>query len=148
MACTAAGGASGETLKNISSWDKALLLTRAALDKKACDLVVLEVREHTSIADYFIVCSGRSDRQVQSIAQGLENDAAEEAIKPFAVEGTQRGHWVLMDFSDVIVHIFYEPVRKFYDLDGLWGHAPPAKLPDAYAKLIEQFQIADERLSW
>lgn len=136
-----------KTLKDISSWDKALLLTRAALEKKACDLVVLDVHEHTSIADYFIVCSGRSDRQVQSIAQGLEDDAAEKGIKPFAVEGAQRGHWVLMDFSDVIVHVFYQPVRQFYDLDGLWGHAPRAKLPDAYAKLIEQFQIADERLT-
>lgn len=134
-------------MKDISSLDKALLLTRAALEKKACDLVVLDVHEHTSIADYFIVCSGRSDRQVQSIAQGLEDDAAEEGIKPFAVEGTQRGHWVLMDFSDVIVHIFYQPVRQFYDLDGLWGHAPRAQLPEAYVKLIEQFQIADERLS-
>jgi ribosome-associated protein len=132
-------------LKEPSSWEKALLLTGAALDKKACDLVVLDVHEHTSIADYFILCSGRSDRQVQSIAQGLEDDAAEAGTKPFAVEGTQRGHWVLMDFSDVIVHVFYEPVRKFYDLDGLWGHAPRAKLPDAIAKLIEQFQIADER---
>ena len=124
-----------------------MLLTRAALDRKACDLVVLEVREHTSIADYFIVCSGRSDRQVQSIAQGLEEDGGDEGFKPFAVEGTQRGHWVLIDFSDVIVHIFYEPVRQFYDLDGLWGHAPRAKLPDAYAKLIEQFQTGDERIS-
>jgi ribosome-associated protein len=134
-------------LKEISSWQKVLLLTRAALDKKACDLVVLDVREHTSIADYFIVCSGRSDRQVQSIAQGLEENAAEEGIKPFAIEGTQRGHWVLMDFSDVIVHVFYQPVREFYDLDGLWGHAPRARLPDAYVKLIEQFQIADDRAS-
>jgi ribosome-associated protein len=134
-------------LKEISSWQKVLLLTRAALDKKACDLVVLDVREHTSIADYFIVCSGRSDRQVQSIAQGLEENAAEEGIKPFAIEGTQRGHWVLMDFSDVIVHVFYQPVREFYDLDGLWGHAPRARLPEAYVKLIEQFQIADDRAS-
>ena len=123
------------------------MLTRGALDRKACDLVVLDVHKHTSIADYFIVCSGRSDRQVQSIAQGLEEDGIEEGFKPFAVEGTQRGHWVLMDFSDVIVHIFYEPVRQFYDLDGLWGHAPKAKLPAAYAKLIEQFQTADDRLS-
>jgi len=131
-------------LKEISSWDKALLLARAALDKKACDLVVLDVREQTSIADYFILCSGRSDRQVQSIAQGLEEDAAEEGIRPYAVEGAQRGHWVLMDFSDVIAHVFYQPVRKFYDLDGLWGHAPRAQLPDSYMKLIEQFQITEE----
>ena len=131
----------------ISSWDKALLLTRLALEKKAYDLVVLDVHALTSMADYFILCSGRSDRQVQSIAQGLEENAADDGVKPYAVEGTQRGHWVLMDFSDVIVHVFYEPVREFYDLDGLWGHAPRAALPDAYAKLIEQFQIGNEQLS-
>jgi ribosome-associated protein len=132
------------TLAEKSSWETTLLLTRYALDKKACDLVVLDVREHTSIADYFILCSGRSDRQVQSIAQGLQDGAAEKGFKPFAVEGTQRGHWVLMDFSDVIVHIFYEPVRQFYDLDGLWGHAPRARLPETVAQLAGQFQIANE----
>ena len=99
------------------------------------------------MADYFIVCSGRSDRQVQSIAQGLQGEGAEEGVKPFAVEGTQRGHWVLMDFSDVIVHIFYEPVRVFYDLDGLLGDAPKARLPESYAKLAGQFQIANEQHS-
>jgi ribosome-associated protein len=135
------------TLAEISSWEKALLLTRFALDKKACDLVVLDVHEHTSIADYFIVCSGRSDRQVQSIAQGIEENAAEEGFKPFAAEGTQRGHWALIDFSDVIVHVFYEPVREFYDLDGLWGHAPKAKLPEPVAELIGQFQIGNDSLS-
>ena len=127
-----------------SSWEKALLLTGFALDRKACDLVVLDVHDHTSIADYFIVCSGRSDRQVQSIAQGIEENAADAGIKPFAVEGTQRGHWALLDFSDVIVHIFYEPLREFYDLDGLWGHAPKAVLPDPVARLADQFQIANE----
>jgi ribosome-associated protein len=136
-----------KTLAEISSWEKALLLTRFALDKKACDLVVLDVHEQTSIADYFIVCSGRSDRQVQSIAQGIEENAAEEGFKPFAAEGTQRGHWALIDFSDVIVHVFYEPVREFYDLDGLWGHAPKAKLPEPVAKLVGQFQIGNEPLS-
>ncbi len=107
----------------------------------------MEVREFTSIADYFIICSGRSDRQVQSIAQGLEENSAQVDIKPFAVEGASRGHWVLMDFSDVIVHIFYEPVRKFYDLEGLWGHAPRVELPEPYSKLVDQFQIVNERLS-
>lgn len=134
-------------MAEMSSWEKALLLTRFALDKKACDLVVLDVHKLTSIADYFIVCSGRSDRQVQSIAQGLEENAVDEGIKPFAVEGVQRGHWVLMDFSDVIVHVFYEPVRGFYDLDGLWGDAPRAELPEAYANLVGQFQIANEQFS-
>jgi ribosome-associated protein len=132
------------TLAEKSSWEKALLLTRFALDKKACDLVVLDVHDHTSIADYFIVCSGRSDRQVQSIAQGIEEGAAEAGFKPFAMEGTQRGHWALIDFSDVIVHVFYEPVRGFYDLDGLWSHAPKAELPESFAKLVDQFQIANE----
>lgn len=135
------------TLAEISSWEKVLLLTRFALDKKACDLVVLDVHEHTSIADYFVLCSGRSDRQVQSIAQGIAENAAEEGFKPFAAEGTQRGHWALIDFSDVIVHVFYEPVREFYDLDGLWGHAPKAKLPEPVAKLVGQFQIDNESLS-
>jgi ribosome-associated protein len=121
-----------------NSWEKTLVLVAAALDKKASNLSVLCVREMTSIADYFIICSGRSDRQVQSIAQGIEESSLAMGIKPFAVEGAGRGHWVLMDFSDVIVHIFYEPVREFYDLDGLWGDAPRAELPEPYAKLAGQ----------
>lgn len=136
-----------KTLAEIGSWDKTLLLTRFALDKKACDLVVLDVREQTSIADYFILCSGRSDRQVQSIVQGIEENAAEEGIRSYAVEGAQRGHWALIDFSDVIVHVFYEPVREFYDLDGLWGHAPRAKLPEPVAQLVGQFQITNDSLA-
>ena len=134
-------------MEEASSWDKTLLLTRLALEKKACDLVVMDVRGLTSIADFFVICSGRSDRQVQSIAQGLEENCAKHGVKPFAVEGASRGHWVLMDFSDVIVHIFYEPVRRFYDLDELWGHAPRAELPDSYSQLIDQFQIAGEQVS-
>jgi ribosome-associated protein len=134
-------------LSEISSWDKTLLLTRFALDKKACDLVVLDVRGETSIADYFILCSGRSDRQVQSIVQGIEENAGREGIRPYAVEGAQRGHWALIDFSDVIVHVFYEPVREFYDLDGLWGHAPRARLPDSVEQLVGQFRIDNESLA-
>ena len=131
----------------ISSWDKVLLLTRFALEKKARDLVVLEVRELTSIADYFIICSGSSDRQVQSIAQGIAENLSEAGHSLLSMEGANRGHWVLMDFSDVIVHIFYEPVREFYDLDGLWGHAPRVELPEPYSTLVDQFQAADHPLS-
>lgn len=124
--------------------EKALRFCGYALEKKAVDLVLLEVSELTSIADYFIICSGRSDRQVQSIAQGIEEGARSDGERVLAVEGVGRGHWVLMDFSDVVVHVFYEPMRKFYDLDGLWDQAPRVQLPEAYSKLAEQFQSADE----
>ena len=134
-------------MAGISSWDKLLLLTRAALEKKACDLVAMDFRERTSIADYFIICSGRSDRQVRSIAQGVEEALRQAGIASRSVEGAGRGHWVLMDFSDVVVHIFYEPVRQFYDLDGLWGHAPRVELPEPYSRLVDQFQIASNQLS-
>jgi ribosome-associated protein len=134
-------------LTDISSWEKTLLLARFALEKKACDLVVMKVRELTSIADYFIICSGRSDRQVQSIAQGIAENLSTADFAPLSVEGANRGHWVLMDFSDVIVHIFYEPVREFYDLDGLWGDAPRIELPEPYSTLVDQFQTADHQLS-
>jgi ribosome-associated protein len=134
-------------LAAISSWDKALLLTRFALEKKARDLVVMEVRDVTSIADYFIICSGSSDRQVQSIAQGIEENLSATGQPPLSVEGVHRGHWVLMDFSDVIVHVFYEPVREFYDLEGLWGHAPRVELPEPYSTLVDQFQAAEHPLS-
>lgn len=131
----------------ISSWDKALLLTRFALEKKARDLVVMDVRDVTSIADYFIICSGSSDRQVQSIAQGIDENLSAVGHRPLSVEGVHRGHWVLMDFSDVIVHIFYEPVREFYDLEGLWSHAPRVELPEPYSTLVDQFQAAEHPLS-
>ena len=125
----------------IESGEKALLISRFALDKKAYDLVLLEVSEVTFIADYFIICSGRSDRQVQSIAQGIEEYLGKEGITPFSVEGQTRGQWVLMDFSDVIVHIFYQPVREFYDLEGLWSHAPRVNLPEPYSTLVNQFRL-------
>lgn len=119
--------------------EKALLLCGLALEKKAQDLALLEVGELTTIADYFIICSGRSDRHVQSIAEGIKEDGRSRGLRPLASEGTARGQWVLMDFSDVLVHVFYEPVRRFYDLDGLWASAAAVELPEPYATLAAQF---------
>ncbi len=131
----------------MESWERALLLSRYALEKKAYDLVLIEVSEVTSIADYFIICSGRSDRQVQSIAQGLQENLGKMGISSRSIEGLNRGHWVLMDFSDVIVHVFYQPIREFYDLEGLWAHAPRVELPEPYSSLANQFRIRSESLS-
>ena len=120
--------------------EKALRLCGFALEKKAQDLALLEVGGLTTIAEYFIICSGRSDRHVQSIAEGIREDGRSHGLRPLSSEGNARGQWVLMDFSEVLVHIFYEPVRRVYDLDGLWGGGAAAvELPEPYATLAGQF---------
>ncbi len=96
---------------------------KAVMGKKAEHLVVLDVREMTSVADAFIICSGRSNRQVQAIAEYIQTDLKKQRKKPLSVEGVTEGHWALLDYGDVIIHIFYEPVRLFYDLEGLWMDA-------------------------
>jgi ribosome-associated protein len=101
--------------------DKSLYLyIQAVLGKKAIDLVVLDVRKLSSIADVFIICSGRSNRQVMAIAEHIQVDLKKHGITPLSVEGKKEGHWVLLDYGHVIIHVFYEPVRSFYDLEGLW----------------------------
>lgn len=117
---------------SMTSWDKALLCTRLALDKKAYDLVVLDVRELTTVADFFVICSGRSDTQVQAIARSIQEALDAGKIRPLAVEGMSRGHWVLMDYGVVVVHVFYQPIREFYDLEGVWMKAPRVELPEPY----------------
>lgn len=92
----------------------------AATGKKAYDIAVLDVRELTSVAEVFIICSGKSSRQVMAIAEHIKSELRKKKIKPISVEGIQEGHWVLLDFGSIIYHIFYEPIRTFYDLDGLW----------------------------
>lgn len=106
---------------------RAVLCARQATSLKALDLVLLDVSKFTSYADYFVICSGRSSRQVQGIADNLEANLGAHGIKPLGVEGRREGHWILMDYGDVIIHIFYEPIRFFYDLESLWSDA--ARVP-------------------
>ena len=96
------------------------LYINAVTGKKAMDLVVLDVRELTSVSDIFIICSGRSNRQVSAIAEHIQVNLKKHDIKPLSVEGKREGHWVLLDYGHVVIHVFYEPVRAFYDLEGLW----------------------------
>jgi ribosome-associated protein len=99
------------------------LYIKAVLGRKAMNVVALDVAELTSYADVFIICSGRSNRQVSAIAEYIQTDLKKHKIKPLSVEGTKDGHWVLLDYGHVIIHVFYEPVREFYDLEGLWVDA-------------------------
>jgi len=106
--------------------------TRAALDRKAYDLVVLETGNLSSISDYFVVCSGRSDTQVQAIAEAVEKALAAHGERPLSIEGLPHAQWVLLDYGDVVLHVFYVPVRQFYDLERLWARAPRVELPEPF----------------
>jgi ribosome-associated protein len=99
------------------------LYINAVMGKKAINMVVLDVRGLTSFSDIFIICSGRSNRQVSAIAEYIQVNLKKHAVKPLSVEGKKEGHWVLLDYGHVIIHVFYEPVRAFYDLEGLWTDA-------------------------
>lgn len=96
----------------------------AAGDKKAEDIIVMNVSEVTSIADLFVICTGRSERQVQSVADGIVEKAKEHGRQPVGVEGYQSARWVLIDLGDVIVHVFVPEERALYRLERLWGDAP------------------------
>jgi ribosome-associated protein len=101
----------------------ALLCAAAAHSKKASDLTLLEVAELTGYADYFLLASGRSTRQTLAIAENVERVLKKAGRRPAGREGMAEGRWILLDYGEVVVHVFYEPVRGFYDLDSLWGDA-------------------------
>jgi ribosome-associated protein len=95
-----------------------------AADKKASDIVLLGVRELTTMADYFVICSGASERQLGAIADGIVQGLRGEGIRPIGREGAPGAHWLLLDFGAVIVHVFAPPERDFYQLEKLWAEAP------------------------
>ena len=101
----------------------ALLARELALDKKAESPVVLDLGRLTSVAHYFVILHGNSDRHVRAIAHHIIDSLKDKKIKLWHVEGLDTGQWVLLDYSDVIIHIFYGPVREFYSLERLWGDA-------------------------
>ena len=100
----------------------------AVLGKKARQVVMLDVKAMTTMADTFIICSARSNRQVTAIAEFIATELKKQGKKALNVEGRKEGHWVLMDYGDVIIHIFLDPMRSFYDLEGLWSEAPEVPL--------------------
>ena len=96
----------------------------AALKKKAFDILALDIRAYTTVADYFVICSGSSNRQVQAIAESIELDLKKHRFYPLGIEGFTHGSWILIDYGDIVMHIFYQPVREFYELERLWAEAP------------------------
>jgi ribosome-associated protein len=103
---------------------------RAALDKKAIDVVVLDLRHTPAFTDFFIVCSGQNPRQVKAIADSVDESLRAAKLRPAHVEGYDRADWVLMDFFSFIVHVFSPSTREFYGLERLWGDAERIEIKD------------------
>jgi len=105
--------------KNVTR-ERLILCINAVLQKKAKDILVLNLSKLSAFTDYMIICSGTSEREVQAIAQAIQLFLKKADIRPLGVEGEANGQWVLLDYDDVVISVFYEPVRTFYDLENLW----------------------------
>ena len=110
--------------QSVSSRDLAIAAARAAADKQGERVVVLDVRELIVITDYFVIASGGSERQVRTIVEEVEKALRELGMKPIRREGEDDRRWVLLDFFDIVVHVFAQEERDYYDLERLWGDAP------------------------
>jgi ribosome-associated protein len=103
-------------------------IAELADDRKASDIVALDIRKTTTLADFFVIMSGASDIQVGAIAASVKASLRQEHVPNIGAEGTAAGHWVVLDYGDVIVHVFRDETRGFYDLEGLWADAPKLAL--------------------
>jgi ribosome-associated protein len=118
----------------LQSLDRALLCATQVLEKKAFNVRVLDVRRLSSLTDFLVLATGGSDRQVQAAAESVQVGLKQQhGVRPLGIEGMNEGRWVLIDYGDVMVHVFQEPVRQFYDLDGLWRDAAEVPLPPELA---------------
>jgi ribosome-associated protein len=104
------------------------LAVRTIVAHKGIEPVLLEVGEFCSFADYFIICSGGSRRHVLALAQHVEEAMAQAGLKPLGVEGLEEGQWVLLDYNIMVIHIFMQPLREFYNLEDLWSEAPKTRI--------------------
>lgn len=115
----------------MNSTDMARLAVGAAMDKKAHDPIALDLRGLSSIAEYFVIVTGTSDRHVQAVAENVIEAFRAIGEKPLGEEGLQEGRWVLLDYGEIVVHVFLEPVREYYDIERLWIDAPRLDLDTA-----------------
>ncbi|HZR46616.1 MAG TPA: ribosome silencing factor [Candidatus Manganitrophaceae bacterium] len=114
-------------------WDakkKALQIAEVAQSKHAEEIVVFHVSGLTSLADFFVLCSAESEPQMRAIVDAVEDSLNKKGARPYGVEGREAGLWVLLDYNDVILHIFKKEAREFYNLDRLWGDAPRIPFPE------------------
>jgi ribosome-associated protein len=105
----------------------------AAYEKKATDVVVLDLRKLQSFTDFFLLCTSQNQRQMRAIAEAVEKALRDQGVSPAHIEGTDSSEWILLDYFDFVIHIFTAPQRRFYGLDRLWGNAERIVVPDSPA---------------
>jgi ribosome-associated protein len=127
-----AGAVPATSVASDRARELAIAIAVAALDKKAVGLEILDVAGKVDYADFLVIMTGRSDRQVNALAQGIEEALKKKGQRPLAIEGLPHASWVLMDFGDVVVHVFQDDARSLYDIEGLWMDARriPVPAPD------------------
>lgn len=108
--------------------DKAKRCAAFADDKKAIDVDIIELVGLTDITDYFVIASGTSERHVRTVAESIEKGMKDEGVRPYAVEGSEQGRWIILDYQSVVVHIFLESLRELYDIESLWIEAKRYRL--------------------
>jgi ribosome-associated protein len=111
-------------LTGTSSKERAERVAALAADRKAADIAILELADVSSVTDYFVICTGRSLVHVQAIAQHILDGLREDGERPIAREGIENGQWALIDYGDLVVHVFQPDTRRLYDLERLWSRAP------------------------
>ena len=124
------------------SHEQAIFIAQAAKDKKAEDVLVLEVGDLTSLADFFIFASGESERQVRGLASFIEKMMATRYQTNPVVEGKETANWILLDYGDIIVHIFRSDIRQYYALEKMWADAPQVPIPESEHQLSPPRQLA------
>jgi ribosome-associated protein len=112
----------------VESFHKAKKLASLALEKKAQDVIIMDMRQVLDLADYFIICSGDSSRQVKAIADYILEKAKRDSIILWHLEGYEDGRWILLDYGEVVMHVFIQEARDFYQLERLWRDVPIHKL--------------------
>ncbi len=124
------------------SHEQAIFIAQAAKDKKAEDVLVLKVRDLTSLADFFIFASGESERQVRGLAAFIEKSMATRYHTHPVIEGKETANWILLDYGDIIVHIFRPDIRQYYALEKMWADAPQVPIPESEHQLSPPRQLA------
>jgi ribosome-associated protein len=122
----------------INSKTKAIKAAKASSDKKARDILILELKDLTVIADYFVICSGESTTQVKAIAEHIKEILKKDKVMPLRIEGSEYARWILMDYGDAIIHVFEEETRRYYELEKLWLDAPRIPVADENKNTLDR----------